>query len=326
VHKIAPQIAEKAATPTPPDDRADHRVSRGRRIAGLLAESFVFRRGRRLWALNVTDWSLPLTKVDKAFVGLYLILSDYARGIFPPTFHDQQAAYQNEIDYQYAIPGMSLEEFNVREIRKPFWDSKTAQEYLDDFLLICREIERAGLAPDRGRILEIGCGTGWMAELLALQGHSVTATSLAPFEITLATRRLEALRVKGVNPKLKYVVAAMEGIHQSVDELFNFVFIYQALHHAFSWQETFRSTFQVLEPGGRFYVCAEPNLAHTFVAYRGTKKLKTHEIGLSRGAMISELKAIGFTNIRCTRNKFNNLISYHWIVAQKPGQAPTASP
>jgi 2-polyprenyl-3-methyl-5-hydroxy-6-metoxy-1,4-benzoquinol methylase len=289
-----------------------------RRMSGLLADSFLFSRGRRIWALNTKDWSLPLTRVDKVIVGLYLILSDFSMGTFPPTFHDQQLAYQNEIDYQHAIPGMSLEQFNLREIRKPFWGSKAAKEYLDDFIHICREIERAGLAPERARILEIGCGNGWMAELLALQGHDVTATSLAPFEIDLATRRFEALRVKGLSPKLKYLVAAMESIDHSVNGSFNFVFIYQALHHAYSWQETFRSAFKVLEPGGLFYVCGEPNLAHTFVAYRGTKHLKTHEIGLSRGAMISELKTIGFRNIRCTRNRFNNLTSFHWILAQKP--------
>jgi hypothetical protein len=61
-----------------------------RRVAQSIAESWFLRRGKRLWEENQKNWNLPLTRKDKVLSGIYVILSHYSDGLFPPTFADQQ--------------------------------------------------------------------------------------------------------------------------------------------------------------------------------------------------------------------------------------------
>src|SRR5438067_131643 len=79
-----------------------------RRIAGLCASSFFFTKGRDLWLKNSKDWNYPLSKWDKLWCGSYIILRDFAAGIFPPKFENQAEAYKNEIEYNASIPGVDL--------------------------------------------------------------------------------------------------------------------------------------------------------------------------------------------------------------------------
>jgi 2-polyprenyl-3-methyl-5-hydroxy-6-metoxy-1,4-benzoquinol methylase len=293
-----------------------------RTLSSSIADSFLFARGRRLWELNKQNWFIPLTKVDKALIGLYLVLSDYAKGAFPPRFESRETAYANEIAYDSAVPGLSGEDFNTREIAKPFWGAKDTRIYLRDYLRILGAVERS---VHRGaRILDLACGTGWISELLAIEGYDVVGASLAPFEIALAERRIKSLRAKGLEPRLKFMTSAMENL-DGISSRFEFVFIYEALHHAFSWQSTLEAVSHILEPGGWFYICAEPNIAHTVIAYRGTKQLKTHEIGLNRKKLKSELRRNGFIHVHSTHNQVNTLACAHWILAQKPS-APKQRP
>ena len=81
-----------------------------RRSAGLLADSFLFRKGKTSWAANEKNWNLPLSKAGKVLTGGYIILKDYSTGRFPPTFPDQQRAYDNEIEIRNNLPGMSSAE------------------------------------------------------------------------------------------------------------------------------------------------------------------------------------------------------------------------
>jgi len=289
-------------------------------ISGIISNSFILSRGKRLWEENTRDWNLPLTKIDKIIVGIHIILLDYSKGKFPPTFKDRQTAYKNEIDFYKSIPGCTILGHQDSEMRKPFgWGGVHIERLVIDFIYIIKVIEKLGIAKSNSKILEIGCGTGWMAELMALSGYNVMGISIAPFDIEIANKRIESLIVKELKYNLMFLISDMEHVDNNLIEYlpFDFVFVYEALHHAYSWEETFHSVYKALNQNGWFFICKEPNLVHTFVAYRGTKQLKTHEIGLSRNKMIKELKYCGFKNIKCIKNRFNNLISPHWILAQK---------
>jgi len=276
------------------------------------------RHGKGLWAANEKDWKLPLTKTEKVWTGLYLILRDFGQGEFPPAFTDQQQTYLNEINYHLSIPGMTSEEVIRGGLTKPFWSGDSLPLYLKSFLKLAATLEQEHLAPP-AKLLELGGGTGWMAEFLAQLGFKVVSTTIAPQEVETARKRAEALRVKGVPHELHFLVAPMESVAREVQEHcpFDAVFVFEALHHAFDWKAALRSAYACLRPGGRLLICNEPNVLHTAVSYRVAKLSHTHEIGFSKKELTAQLKAAGFRRVTSVEKKPHFFFRAHWLVAEK---------
>jgi 2-polyprenyl-3-methyl-5-hydroxy-6-metoxy-1,4-benzoquinol methylase len=287
------------------------------KAAGVLADSVLLRRGKKLFAENSHNWSLPLSKFDKLWAGAWLILNDYSNGIFPPTFPDQQKAYQAEKNYRFALPGMTTAEVIHSSAIKPFWFNAHGRKYLLHFNCLTANLEKVGVNPP-AKILELGCGTGWASELLAIMGFDVCGTSISEDEIADAKCRIKSIEMKGLSPALKFVAAPMESVHQAVkSELFDAVFVYEALHHAFDWREAIRSAHACLRPNGWLMICNEPNVLHTYVSYRVAKLSNTHEIGFSKRELIAELRKTGFLKIISTGAKPHFWLRPHWLMAQK---------
>jgi len=59
-----------------------------RSLAGACASLFLLRKGKTLWEANSKNWSYRLSKMEKLWCGLYIILHDYAAGLFPPQYND----------------------------------------------------------------------------------------------------------------------------------------------------------------------------------------------------------------------------------------------
>src|SRR6266850_5114015 len=148
------------------------------RAARILADSPILKPGRKLWYLNEQNYGLPLSSTQKLMTGAYIILHDYAEERFPPTFNDQKRAYAAEIDYRFSVPGLATAEFVETEMRKPFWGSPLGPQYMLDFVKLSKILEQLKIEPPQ-RLLELGCGTGWMAEFLSLRGYHVVGTSLS---------------------------------------------------------------------------------------------------------------------------------------------------
>jgi SAM-dependent methyltransferase len=289
-----------------------------RKLCGVIASSFTCSRGRALWELNRKDWNLPLSKLDKLLCGGYLILSDYAAGTFPPQFLDEAAAHQAEIDYTTSLPGLSRDEAMTSSLRKPFWNSVAFARYARHFAYLLRVFEELGLAP-KNRLLELGCGAGWMAEFLALYGYVLTGTSICPDDITVAQQRMKGVEGRGIVGCLRFVRCPMESVDEHVrDETpFDGVFVYEALHHAFDWRRAIQATYHCLRPGGWLVLANEPNRLHTFVSYRVAKLSNTHEIGFHRKQLLAHLAACGFGEARIFKPKPDNFITPHWLAARR---------
>jgi 2-polyprenyl-3-methyl-5-hydroxy-6-metoxy-1,4-benzoquinol methylase len=285
--------------------------------AGALARSPLLRRGKNLWSENSRNWVLRLSKLDKVAVGLWLILEDYSKGLFPPTFSDQQKAYEAEKNYRFSLPGITAAQVEDDGMMKPFWFGKTGHHYLANFNLLTRCLENIGLKPP-ARLLELGCGSGWMAEFLAAMRFEVCATTISEHDVASASRRIKSLETRGISPALKYLAAPMESVHTAVTlGSFDAVFVYEALHHAFDWREALRSSFLCLKDGGWLLICDEPNLLHTCTSYRVAKLSNTHEIGFSKRKLIAELQKIGFRKIISVGPKLHCWARSHWLLAQK---------
>lgn len=287
-------------------------------VARLLSRSAFLRRGRNMWEKNKANWNLPLSRLDKLHIGAYLILKDYAEGLFPPTFLDQQQAYRNEINYCAALPGLNVEETAITELRKPFWFGPSLHSYLGAFLKLAGLLEKARIAPP-AKLLEIGGGTGWTAEFLAQLGFKVVCTTLSPRDVEIALKRLGSMAARGLAFDLHFKACPMETVGEHVLEHcpFDAVLVFEALHHAFDWKAAITSVFSCLRPGGWFLICNEPNVMHTAISYRIARLSNTHEVGFRKTELVTHLRQAGFRRILSQGPRPSLLFRPHWLMAQK---------
>ena len=289
-----------------------------RKMAGLLAESRLMTAGRTLYRQNETNWDLPMSRIGKLKAGGYIILRDYADGLFPPKFEDQQKAYDAEKEYCVTLPGMDSERLRMVGMQKPFWSAKALRSFMGDFIRLAGHFADLGIRP-RSRILELGCGKGWMAEALAQMGYDVLGTTLAEMDVEHAGSRIAALRAKGVPNRLEFLACPMESADQAVRDRppFDLVFIYEALHHAYDWRAALTAAAGSLRPGGWLVLGNEPNLLHTLVSYRVARLSNTHEVGMSRREIRRHLLSCGFDQVRILNRRPGFLVVPHWIAARK---------
>lgn len=116
---------------------------------------------------------------------------------------------------------------------------------------LARTIDRAS---DRLDILEIGCGTGVLTELLAQQfpHSSITALDIAPAMLEAADQRLFKSNPNG-RPSVHWVQADIEAWVANVfPATFDLIVSSACLQWLSRPGETLRSLKQLLRPGGRF--------------------------------------------------------------------------
>jgi SAM-dependent methyltransferase len=111
------------------------------------------------------------------------------------------------------------------------------------------------LPPPPGRLLECGCGTGWLSYILARRGYDVVATDVAPGAIELA-QNYPTFR-HGAVPEFR--VADAEQL--DYDAEFDVVIFFDSLHHAVDELAALRGAFRALVPGG-LCVMLEPGWGH----------------------------------------------------------------
>lgn len=110
---------------------------------------------------------------------------------------------------------------------------------LDAYLAIAADVEGR-------RVLDVGCGTGTFALLLAERGFEVTALDPAQASLDVARAKPGADRVRWVQgdasavpPRLRVDLVTMTGN------------VAQAIVEPEEWQQTLRATHAALRPGGR---------------------------------------------------------------------------
>ena len=306
------------AAQSPPSPSPARSLSR--QVAGWLADGPWCGPARRLMEQNLVRYDLPLSKVGKVAAGSWLILRDYADGLFPPRFEDQQAAYRAEREFYSSMTSYTREQSIAGHVVKPFWTPDWFEHYSQSFTRLWRALHSLGLGPG-ARLLELGCGAGWMTEFLALGGYPILGTTIAADDIQIGEGRVRALIARGLPAdRLQFREAPMESVDSAVADLpkFDGVFVFEALHHAYDWQAAIHAAARCLKPGGWLLLASEPNRLHTFVSYRIARLTNTHEIGMSGSALRRELRAAGLNEIRTLAPRLDLRITPHWIAGRKP--------
>ncbi len=116
-------------------------------------------------------------------------------------------------------------------------------------------------------VLEIGCGTGVHARLLAAAGAHVTAVDLTPTAVDLTKRRLE---LAGLDADVREADAESLPF---ANGSFDFVWSWGVIHHSESTDRAIAEIARVLRPGGRLALMVYHRSSITFwvnyVLFRG---------------------------------------------------------
>lgn len=150
-----------------------------------------------------------------------------------------------------------------------------------------RALKKLGLNVSNKRVLEIGCGSGFGAELLmASEPQSYVGIDLMEDQISLAQQR----NLK--NAEFKAMDATQIAIFGKgqIDEIIDF----RILHHVPQWKRVLAECYQLLSSGGAMYVI-EPyrfllKLADTFLEWQHPE-----EALFTVAEFENEMKKLGFS-------------------------------
>jgi len=168
-------------------------------------------------------------------------------------------------------------------LAKPFGDEHSVQ-YLAALTAIFGIME-----PPPRRVVEFGCGTGWLCFALAQRGYEVVGVDIA--EDATRVARVEAER-RGL-ARTNFVAADYEDFRPG--EKFDYVIFHDALHHAESERLALKCAYDALRPDGCVIV-QEPGSGHEQAesSIHAVEQFHVHEKSMPPAHVIRLARAIGF--------------------------------
>jgi 2-polyprenyl-3-methyl-5-hydroxy-6-metoxy-1,4-benzoquinol methylase len=153
--------------------------------------------------------------------------------------------------------------------------------------------------PAGARILDVGCGSGWLCEYFARFGYQVTGIDISPELIRIARERLH---------RLPYAVDDQTAVHcdflvhdielTPLDQTFDAVICYDSLHHFENEQAVLENISKMLNDGGIFFLAEgerPPQGDDTEQELTAVmEKYETLEAPFSREYLLDLLKRKGF--------------------------------
>lgn len=167
---------------------------------------------------------------------------------------------------------------NHAEFRKPFgpeWDSHDWVKWAT-----IAEILHRFAVPQGAKVLDVGCGNGWLSQLLSECGYLATGLDIAPVSIEKA-REWAAAR----NSPAQFIVQDMEDF--TSDNEFDMAIAYNALHHTTRQAVVIRNIANSLRPGG-LALFGEPSCLHYLSPH--AREVHEQEGWIERGVFVRALE------------------------------------
>jgi SAM-dependent methyltransferase len=165
-------------------------------------------------------------------------------------------------------------------VNKPFSDPEC------DLLLMQVAAVMALLPPAPARILDAGCGTGWLSRMFARRGYACTGIDVCPRAVELAEQQPP---IPGTAPR--FLVQSVETM--PFCEAFDAVVFFDALHHSIDESEAIRGAFRALRPGG-ICITSEPGLGHAEISKHVVQQYGVTEKSMPASHIIRLGLAAGF--------------------------------
>jgi SAM-dependent methyltransferase len=144
-----------------------------------------------------------------------------------------------------------------------------------------------GLLPPSGRILDLGCGTGWTSILYAQRGYEVVGQELV----------LEAI-VEGEKLKNQYNLKNLTFVHSDFESLtlsneFDAAIFFDCLHHSLDETKALQSAFNALKSGG-ILITSEPGYGHHRRSRATIEQFGTTERDMPPARIVRAGRKVGF--------------------------------
>ncbi|MEA2204760.1 MAG: hypothetical protein QOE77_1536 [Blastocatellia bacterium] len=154
--------------------------------------------------------------------------------------------------------------------------------------------------PAGARILDVGCGAGWLCEYFARFGYHVTGVDISPTLIELARERLQRVPYRvDEETNLNYQFFVHDIEIAALPETFDAVICYDALHHFEDEDAVFANLRAMLNYGGLLFVLEgerPPAGSASAEELRGVmRQYQTLESPFSREYLLTLLRTHGFT-------------------------------
>jgi 2-polyprenyl-3-methyl-5-hydroxy-6-metoxy-1,4-benzoquinol methylase len=199
---------------------------------------------------------------------------------------------QAEVDYPLVIG-----EEGRRWLRtKPFGNApRETARMIIDFGYVVQLLD---LQPGM-RLVELGCGPGWMTRFAARHGVEAVGYDIAPDMIEIARQQTAAESVDAT-----FEVGDMEAL--DLGRSFDACLFYDTIHHTPRADLVFAAAARALRPGGRVLL-AEPNWKQRYEGRQASHEWGTTELGYSPRVFKRLLRAAGFTRIERFHNNRKRL-------------------
>jgi SAM-dependent methyltransferase len=106
----------------------------------------------------------------------------------------------------------------------------------------------------RAEVLDVGCGPGWLSELLARCGYSVTGIDISPDMVEIARERIAALGEIGEGLEAQAEFHALPVRELPWSSRFDAAILYDTMHHFDNELETLEVIRRTLVPGGQLFI------------------------------------------------------------------------
>lgn len=214
-------------------------------------------------------------------------------------------------------PKQSEREYFVRigeagrrhSMRKPFSDGQCLQNLMNVAALM------ALMRSPPARIVEFGCGSGWLSLIFAERGYDVLGVDISPEAIEMG----ESLGSARGLANAEFRVADYEEVR--IEPLADYGIFHDALHHAESPEAALRASYGAVLAGG-FVACIEPGQGHSHSpgSRHAVQTYGVHERDMPPREIIRHARAAGFRRFLVLPWPW-----YHLAAVYRPGYAKAES-